>query len=218
MFQIGALTGTVIKAKTRETLRQIIHSLVRIAYRADQGDDKAADQLRVLHKVAHPKSYELPATVIKSLADRYHTSPHLARAWDVRGLMLDLSYVVEPTQFDRSVLDGPVKLTTHSVHLHRELYDRAARHVRKGTTLLSLATTIYIEELDREGITLDPRQIKRDLQKLKEWEVVNLKDDSLHQLPLWSRAGEYLPANLPGIPIYSDGWKRLWRRGGKNRK
>ena len=216
MFQIGALTGKgVISDKIRVTITEIIHSLVRIAFRAEKGDELAANQLKVLHKVAHPFNYELPATAIKNLADSYHTSPHLARAWSVRSLMLDLSYMVKPTRGRRSLLDGPVVLRT-SIPLISDpaLYEKAKKHIRRGSWLQSLAISIYIEELAAEGISIDVRHIKLDLQKLKEWEAVNLKDHPLHRGSLVWNYGE----RLPPIPIYSEGWKRLWRRGDKDQE
>ena len=218
MFQIAALSDKgLIEKEAEKTLSEIIHSLVRIAFRAQGGDEKAANQLKVLHKVAYPFNYDLPATVIKNLADSYHISPHLARAWDVRELMYELSYVVEPTNFERSVLEGPVTLKTHNLGM-RDVYQKAKHHIRRGSTLLSLAISLYIEQLEQEGIALEPRDIKRDLQKLKEWESANLKENSPYQLPLWNEPGKYPPASLPGIPIYSDGWKKLWRRGDKKKK
>jgi hypothetical protein len=92
MFQLGALIDRgFINDKIGTKLKEIIWSLVRIAYQNGKGEEKAIDQLNVIHKVAYPNSYELPATVIKNLANSYHTSPHLARAWRIRSLMLDLS-------------------------------------------------------------------------------------------------------------------------------
>lgn len=219
MFQIGALTGKgVIRDEIRVTITEIIHSLVRIALGAEKGDEKASSQLTVLHKVAHPSNYELPATVIKNLADSYHMSPHLARGWSVRSLMLDLSYAVEPTRLDRSVLEGPIKLTTSNPQLiDPGLYEKAKGHIKRGMTLQGLAIAIYIKEMDKEGITLETSQIKADLRKLKEWESINLKKDSPHRLLLWNHAGRYPLASIPAIPIHSEGWKKLWRRGIKNR-
>jgi hypothetical protein len=70
MFQIGALARKgIIGKETRETLSQIIHRLVRIAFYAEGDDEKASDQLKALHKLAHPNNYELPAVVIKNLAN-----------------------------------------------------------------------------------------------------------------------------------------------------
>lgn len=180
----------------------------------ERGDEEAINQLKVLHKVAHPYNYELPSTVIKNLADSYHTSPHLARAWSVRDIMIELSYMVEPTRKDRSVLEGPVKLCGDPLLFPPSTrYQRAARLIKKNTTLQSLAIAVFIEELDEEGIHLDPRQLKHDLQKLKEWESANLTDSS-YRIPLGNNA-DYPSAWLPPIHIYSEGWKRLWRRGDK---
>lgn len=218
-FQIGALTRHgFISAEAADAIRDIIRALLGIAFRANKGDEKALDQLAVLHKVAHPFSYDLPRTVIKSLANSYHTSPHLARAWDIRALMLELSYEVEPTSFDRSVADGPIRATTRDLHtVNRNLLKEAEPHIRKGTTLQSLAIEIYMQRLASEGINVELRQIRADLRKLKEWEAVNLKD-APYTLSLWERAGEYPGASIPAIPMYSDGWKKLWRRGAKKTK
>lgn len=219
MFQAGALAKKgIIKREQRKVLFEVIRMLVPIAFQASKGNKQAVNQLNVIHKVAYPGSYDLPGTVIQTLADSYHTSPHLARAWDVRSLMLDLSYVVEPTNFNRSVLEGPVKLTTRDLHtINPKLHALAEKHIKRGTTLLSLATSIYLEALDKEGIKLDPRQIRQDFEKLKEWEAINL-ENAPFTLPLWERAGEYPAASVPAIPIYSGGWKRKWRRGDKDRE
>jgi hypothetical protein len=214
MFQIGALARKgIIGRDTQETLRQIIRNLVRIAYRAETGDEQASDQLKVIHKLTHPKNYDLPATVIKNLADSYYLSPHLERAWAVRSLMFDLSYVVEPTHEDRSVLHSPVKLAARPVGLYEPTYEKAARHIKKNSTLQSLAIDLYMDELDKEGIHLDPRQLRLDLKKLKEWEAINLTDSS-RLWPLWD-GDHFPPAGLPGIPIYVESWKSRWRRGNK---
>lgn len=220
MFQIGAFASNgIIGTETRGTLSEIIHKLVRIAFHAEKGDELAANQLRVLHKVAHPFNYELDPKIIKNLADSYHTPPHLARGWSIRDLMLRLSYAVEPTRADRSVLDGPVKLTTRSLQtVDPGLYEKAKPYVLTNTTLQSLAINVYIQDMLNEGIKLDIRSIRTDLRKLKEWESKNLKKDSPHRLLLWDHLGQYPPASIPAIPIYSEGWKKLWRRGDKKPK
>jgi hypothetical protein len=214
VFQAGAfIRHGVIGRQTGNTVSEIIDKLISLAVQAEKGDEKASNQLAVLHKVAHPSSYDLPSTVIKKIADSYHTSPHLARAWDVRDLMLELSYVVEPTNFNRSVAEGPVRLAQRGKHEH-PMRAKAEKFINTHSTLQSLAIAIYLDQLDAEGITLNAGQIKTDLRKLKEWESVHLKD-APYTLPLWERAGEYPRASLPAIPIYSQGWKRLWRRGSK---
>jgi hypothetical protein len=217
MFQVAALAKKgILRKESRKTLTEIVHKLIRIAFHAENGHERSSNQLKVLHKIAYPASYELPASIIKNLADSYHTSPHLARAWSVRDLMLDLAFIVEPTRIDRSVLDGPVKLAKWDLDFAgSKLHEKAARHIKRGTTLQSLAIAIYVEDLENEGIRLEPRELKRDLQKLKEWEAINLTDPS-DRIPLWNPAG-YPSASLPMIPIYSEGWKQQWRRGDKDR-
>ncbi len=220
MFQLEALSRKgIIKKKTREKVSQIIHQLVRIAYRADEGDERFLDQLKAIHKLSYPQNYDLPATVIKNLVDSYHTSPHLARAWSVRDLMLELSYVVEPVRGDISVLESKVKLTTTDMHLlNPEIYGKAERHIKKGSTLQSLAMSIYLDDLSKEGINLNLRQLKLDLQKLREWEVANHFDAS-DGTALWNGSlGQYPEARIPGIPIYSEAWKTSFGRGDKKRE
>jgi hypothetical protein len=220
MFQLGSLSRKgIIKKKTRKTVSQIIHQLIRVACQADQGNEQSLDQLKAIHKLSHPQSYDLPATVIKNLVDSYHTSPHLARAWSVRHLMLDLSDVVEPVREGISVLKSGIKLTTTDVHLlDPEVYGKAKKHIKRGSTLQSLAMSIYLDDLNKEGINLDLRQLKLDLKKLREWEVANHFDAS-HGYELWNgRFGQYPTARIPRIPMYSEGWKRSFGRGDKKQE
>lgn len=220
LFQLGALRRKgIIKPRTVEALSEIIHSLLRIAFDADKGDADAVNQLRAIHKTAHPKVYRLPPRVIKRLADSYHTSPHLARAWSVRWLMYELSMVVKPERSGASLLDGPVELTTVPRLMKSRYYEKAARHIKKGSTLQSLATAAYLEELESEGIDIDEEEIHRDFRKLKKWEDANLDEKMRRWLPLTCihRGERYPTAHLPVIPMYSDGWKRLWRRGKKQK-
>lgn len=218
MFQLGALIDNeIIGRKAGIKLREIIWKLVRIARNAETGDERATNQLSAIHKLAHPDNYELPATVIKNLADSYHTSPHLARAWAIRFIMVNLSYIVAATRSDVSLLTSPIRLATENADLfatwESDLYEKASKHIKRNSTLQSLAIDIYIEELAEEGITIGPRELKRDLQKLKEWEVINLTDPS-EGLILWNEA-EGPTAKIPVIPIYSEGWKQRWKRGDK---
>ena len=51
MFQLGTLARHgVISPKTRSSVAETIKAIVGIAYRAEKGDEKASNQLAVLHK------------------------------------------------------------------------------------------------------------------------------------------------------------------------
>ncbi len=121
--------------------------------------------------------------------------------------MVELSFIVTPVRNDKSVLEGAVKLSDEfpllASYKEKELYERATKHLKRGSTLQSLAINIYLEALEREGITLDARQLKLDLQKLRKWEDINLKDKpaSLRISLLTGRHNP--PASLPPIPTYS---------------
>ncbi|MDQ3906832.1 MAG: hypothetical protein M3268_00645 [Acidobacteriota bacterium] len=214
MLTVGALARNgEISRYSLKIIRQIIHNLIRIAYRADKGEENAINQFKALHKIAYPHSYELPATVIENLVTSYHTSPHLARAWSIRDRMIDLAYVVRPARKGASVLEGAVTLTTKPNLMTHPMYQRAASLIKPQSTLQSLAIAIYTEDLDREGIKIDTRQLKADLQKLREWEAANPWDEDEY-VTLFRDLDEP-KVKLPPVPIYSQGWKQKWRRGDK---
>lgn len=199
----------VIKEDTFRTFREIVERLMPIAIQADKGEERAINRLKVIHKFAYPDEYEVPTAVISELADKYHTSPHLARAWAIRKLMIDLSFVVKPMRRDKNPLQSAVRLREGKkepiLEGYRELYQRAAKHIKRNTTLQSLAMSIYLEDLEAEGISLETRQLKLDLQKLRQWEKTN----KLPLLPIFEGA------SLPVVPMYSEGWKSKYRRGDK---
>jgi hypothetical protein len=224
MFQIGALYRVgLIKKDTLKLITEVIHQLVRVAFHADSGEEKASNQLKVMHKLAYPRVYDLPATVIEGLAKSYVTSPHLARAWAIRWLMHDLCFVVTPVREDMSLLDGAVKLQDDFVfndgsHL-KDLpnYKEAAKHIKKNSTLKSLATNIYLAKLKEEGIEIDQEQIKRDFRILREWEEVHLNEKERTGWSLFDKSCTHPRAYLPVIPMYSEGWKdRFKQRGAKS--
>jgi hypothetical protein len=224
MFQVGALDRAgVIKKDTLKLFTEIIHQLVRIAFHAEGGDEKASNQLKVMHKLAYPRVYDLPATVIEGLAKSYVTSPHLARAWAIRWLMNDLCFVVTPVREDMSLLDGAVKLQDDFVfndgsHLKdTQRYKEAAEHIKRNSTLQSLATSIYLARLKAEGIEIEPEQIKRDFRILREWEEINLTEKERAGWSLFDKSCTHPPAYLPVIPMYSEDWKdRYKQRGAKS--
>lgn len=222
VFQIGALGKKgIIKKETQKRVSEIIHQLVRLAHRASTGDASALNQLKVAHKIVYPNVYQFPVTVIENLAERYHTPPHLARAWAVRSIMVEIDLVLEPTREGASLLDGAVKLTTAPNLVKSDLYKSVASYMRRNSTLQSIAIDMYIDELSREGITLDEERLKDDLRKLKEWEDAHFtQDDELRTYyKLWCGDKRYPRAYLPVIPMYSEDWKRrlLRRRGGKEK-
>lgn len=219
LFQLGALARKgVIKKATIKSLTDIIRGLVTIAYKADKGDESARNQLDAIHKLVFPNVYRLPASVIQKLVDSYYTSPHLARAWSVRSIMEEISLVLVPMREGMSLLDGVVKLTTNPTLMKSALYQVVKQYIKLGSTLQSIAIDIYQDQLREEGIEInDDRQIKLDLQKLRQWEDEHLDDELRNHYELRPVAtGNYPIAYLPVIPMYSEGWKARWRKGDKS--
>src|SRR5688572_18605720 len=72
---------------------EIVSSLVMLIMLAGHDDEQSKVQLKAIKKLVRAGKYEIPLSKIKDIADRYETSPPLARAWEPRMLMSHLSYV-----------------------------------------------------------------------------------------------------------------------------
>jgi hypothetical protein len=185
---------------------ELVSDLVAIILLAGYGDEPSQLQLKAIEKLTQFAKYELPLTKIKDIADRYETSPSLARAWEIRRLMSYLCAVVEPK--GRSVKMKDKALVSP---YWADLWEAANRHVKPNTTLTSLALHLYLDQLQKEGIvdetaTISEGSLKRDLKLAREWERAASEDENL-------RRGQHSGGSLHGDePItwyqFSEGWKR----------
>jgi hypothetical protein len=190
----------------------LIEGLTNIAMLAAFGDENSLTQLKAIEKLIRAPKYCLPFTKLREIIDRYETSPPLARAWELRGLMSGLCWVVAPIRPKPPYsIDQPIKLIKPPNKAYADLSELAQRHIKKNSTLQSLAISIYLEQLRNEGITdenntITERTLKADLARAREWEKTVSEDDKI-------RRGSYTARGLhQDSPItwyaFSDGWKK----------
>lgn len=74
----------------------IVSGLLDVIVLAAPGDEQAANQLIAIQKLVRPQAYNLPQSVIKNIAERYYSSPHLARGSYLRYVMYFLKRIVTP--------------------------------------------------------------------------------------------------------------------------
>jgi hypothetical protein len=89
------------------------------------------------------------------------------------------------------------------------LWDLARKHFHPNSTLQSLAIRIYLEDLERQGITsehtaITERSLTRDLEQAREWERNASEDEK-------TRRGRWRGGEIGGLTItwyeFSEGWK-----------
>jgi hypothetical protein len=189
----------------------LIEGLTTIAILAAYGDEKSITQLKAIEKLIRAPKYCLPFTKLREIIDRYETSPPLARAWELRQLMSCLCWVVAPIRPKPPYsIDQPVKLIQPSNSAYVELSELAQRHIKRNSTLQSLAISIYLEQLRNEGVTdenntITERTLKADLTRAREWDKTVSEEDKV-------RRGTYKGLGLhQDSPItwyaFSDEWK-----------
>lgn len=109
-----------IDGKYHFLTEEIVSALAYVIMLAGHGDEQSELQLTAIRKLVRPRKYEVPNSKIREIADRYETSPPLARGWELRRLMSVLSRVVEPLNKDRPYTpDKPILLqeNPHAAHL-----------------------------------------------------------------------------------------------------
>jgi hypothetical protein len=184
----------------------IVFKLVHyVVLSAIAGDQRAMNQLKALDKLTYPWNYELHEKKIKELVESYQTPPSLARGWELRRLMDELSPVVEPAK-GRYDLSGVVKLKTNQGLASAGAAELACKHWKPGSTLQSLAIRCYLDILledelnDDEEITV--KLLERDLRNLRRWEerhpVGRIFRGVNNEQIVWRE--------------YSDGWKDRKKR------
>jgi hypothetical protein len=128
-----------------------------------------------------------------------------------------LSELVTPTELDTdNVITSPVRLLPQADSKHA-LYPLVKKYLKRGTTLQILAIRIYLEwtnESDDEA-AIDERTLKRDLQRLREWEEKDVKH--MQRKEELAAAGNEVSwkAQIP-VRKYSESWvpsmpEKAWR-------
>jgi hypothetical protein len=174
---------------------------------AAQGDEIAQKQLQAIEKLIAPGKYELPLSKIQELIDRYETSPQLARAWELRKIMVALTEIVEPLKPEHP--HGAIKMRNTPDAKFVGLADAARPFVKTNTTLQSLAIHIYLKHLQEEGITdedagITEASLKRDLRMANDWEKTATNEQK-------RRREFWRGQSFTDEPIiwygFSEGWK-----------
>jgi hypothetical protein len=199
---------------------EIVKGITSIIFRAVfKLDDEARDELRAIEKLAAAGKYEVPHSAIREIAERYETSPPLARGWELRELMSYLAAIVEPVKPGKALtLNEPIRVMDHVPKYSAGLKELADKHWKRNSTLQSLAIRIYLDGLCDAGIIDDAQAIteetlKRDLKLVREWEETHSHVDKL-------KRGHFTGYPLGDTKItwcgFSQGWKM--RRKARSRR
>jgi hypothetical protein len=200
------LLSEILTKDERSEMEELISGVIGLLVRRHFGDEIAYQQLNVIHSFMFPKQYEVPEHVLERLSKKYR-SGHLTRAWALRRLMYKLSDLVAPTLLDtENLLVSPVRLLPQADSKH-PLYSLVKKYLKRGTTLQILAIRIYLEmqsARDEEG-TIDERTLKRDLQRLREWEETDA--EHMRRKRELAAAGTQVSwkAHIP-VRKYSESW------------
>lgn len=206
--------------RVHDTERQI-REILFLQLMAAQGDEQAILQLKAIDKLIRPAVYELPFTKIREIINSYETSPPLARGWELRRLMSDLSTMVEPLNKDRAyTFDKPIAIRKNARPWYDDLLDLARKHLKRNTTLQSLAINIYLERLQKEGITdegdaITEKTLRRDLARVRDWERMASDDEKLRRRLL---RGPSFGADSITWCEFSEGWKKRRKKRTQSQK
>jgi hypothetical protein len=209
------IASQVLKGKDDRNefdVSELISGISNLLMLALHGDDKSAIQLKAIEKLIKPAKYELPFTKIRELIDKYETSPILARGWELRRIMSSLCAVVEPLRKEPPHSpDQRIKMQQSPLGVFVGLSDLARSHLKRNSTLQSVAISIYLEQLRKQGITdessaITEKTLKADLARVREWEVNASEEDKLRRAH-W--LGGSLDSDHPIIWYeFSEGWKK----------
>ncbi len=191
-------------------LHAFLDGVVSLLARVSAGDELAMNQFKAADKIIFPEQYEVKAAEIESVAQLNHTSPELARGFELRRLMCELSWVVEP-EGDYDVLSGPVRLISNPQPGDEEIWEVANEHSASGMTLQSLAIRVYNYRLQDKGLDAkDESSLDRDLRRVKEWEETLTPEERNGGVLI--RNGD----NFLCLPVqdYPEGWEKARNKGG----
>jgi hypothetical protein len=158
-----------------DNVERVCSELLRVIELAAAGSKFAENQLIVIEKVLNPNTYNVPDSVIENIAERYHSSPHVARGSYLRYVMYFLKRIVAPSSAGKPLTTrSRVQLVDAAESNYPYLFKKARQHWNKNSTLQSLAIQIFLSEVNATSSTsanIDERTLKRDLAILRKWEV-----------------------------------------------
>jgi hypothetical protein len=199
----------ILTEDERSEMDELISGVIGLLVQRHFGDKRAVQQLSIIHKLIFPKKYDVSRTVIERLSKKYE-SGHLTRGWELRRLMYRLSDLVAPIRPDtENVMTSPIRLLPQADPKH-PLYESVVEQLKvakRSTTLQMLAIRIYLKRVEgtQEVSRIDERTLKRDLQKLREWEESDVEHVRLKEEITAACAGVPWMARIP-LRKYSESW------------
>jgi hypothetical protein len=190
-------------------LALMMDKIAELTGRALSGEDQALMQIRAAHRMLCAEAFGLEMPHIKQVAEMDRTksgkdAAALSRAHDVRILMSRLSSVVEPKkEGERLSPLSAVKLREDPMLEDdaRLLQAVKERFAHKNMTLQSLAIRVYLDNLDKGGVTTkEYRDIEKDLRIAKRHDHEYSPSNSIWQLR-YIFGGDPLP-----IKILANSW------------
>lgn len=203
--------GGDLNTEEAKMLEDLFSGLLRILLQAHAGDDVSRKQLLAVRTLIFRSKYQVSIKDMEKIIKKYNKKGPLARGWEIRELMAELaSFVISANPDNQNILKGPIRLSEIPELKESSLYQEAQQICEHGTTLQSLAIKIYLNRLQDKGDqTTDVRSLKRDLQKVKEWEFADPIHTAMKETYL-SNSALALPWRLPtekfserNFPIYS---------------
>ncbi len=203
------LLGQILGPAEVEECRALLSGLIGLFVLRHYGGERPGWQLNVVHKFIFPQKFEVPWTVVESLAKKYE-SGHLHRGWELRRLMYELADLVVPARPDLGdVTASAVSVLPDADPSHR-LYSRVRQFCKRRTTLKSLAVSVYLELIqgenrgeNKEG-EINEHSLRRDLRRLKAWEDADPVHTRLKNE--YAAAGHHWKARIP-VRLYSESFR-----------
>jgi hypothetical protein len=212
--QAGRITGVY-----GDYLALIVDKLAELTERALKGEEQALLQIQAAHRMLCAETFGLEIPHIKQVAEMDKTksgkdAAALSRAYDVRIWMSRLSSVVEPKkQGERLSPLSAVKLREKPIYEgDADLMQMVReRFMHKNTSLQSLAIDIYLDMLEKAGVTTKSYgAIDKDLQIAKKYDKEYSPNNSVWQLR-YVHGGDPLP-----VKILAHSWATRKKSDSKN--
>src|ERR1044072_1257877 len=228
-FAAARIKGEITKKNYLYSL-DVFGALFLLILAACRGDETARRQLKAIHKIASPESYETPATLIDFIVDHDFSRASMARGFALRHWFSRMSRAVVSRKTNEAIItragaaansstyrEAIKTVLTTRVHLRQaplfdddEVFKIAKRYWKLGSTLQSLAITAYIDELESQGLEgASERGLKRDLREVEDWEK---------HLSRWAYTADIYGEDGKDISMpvekYTDEWKA--RKGARS--
>lgn len=201
------LLGQLFNKHEAEEFRALLTGLIGLFVRRLAGEDRAAWQLNVIQKFVYPQQFEVPWTLVESLAGKYE-SGHLVRGWALRRLMYELADLVELRQPEREDVTATIVFISPGADEGHRLYPLVRRYCKPKTTLQSLAIRVYLELIQSQNGdgTIDERSLRRDLKRLQAWEDADPVHTRLKKEYAAAGAHYHWKVRIP-VRLYSESFR-----------